>query len=226
MSTTTRILCTLTALALALTSPVSAQDPAPPCAMVEAVSPAITSPLGGEQITLEGFGFSSVGSVWVDGSFLPPNAWSVESDSQIVLIAPPATTLGSVPVTVICFGGIHSGELTYAVPPEPLLTGPEVFENGDDIALAWSAEPSHLAYLLLDTTGQVINAHGGAVVVYELLLPQGPTDLATGVGSLSVDQVTGLPIGMELFMQVVTVAPGGGAASIELSNILAMDVAG
>jgi hypothetical protein len=215
-------------LATCLSSEVFASDEPepPPCAGIQSVVPAQTSPLGGEQISLFGFGLSGVSAVWVDGDLLASSAWFAVSGSQLVFTAPPADALGDVTIQIACFGGFDTDKLTYVAPPAPVLLGPETFVNGEELALAWSAQPAQTAYLLLDTSGQTIDFHGQPVIVYQLLFPQAATDSQSGLGDLDLGSVMGLPVGLEVFIQIVTVAPGGGSATIQVSNILTMDVIG
>lgn len=191
----------------------------PPVPTVTLVTPFSCNALNGGTITVLGNNFTGATAVNVGTETLTAGEFTVVNVNTITFSAPNAPALGPNAVTVTNGGGTSNpGNLTYNETQPLLLIGPGFIGNGTNANYTWGGKANQITFLLMNLDGTTFNFKGTPMLNFILFVNMPNTD-AVGIGGLTAP-ISGVPVGVNIFTQIMTVAPPGTAINtVQLSNI-------
>lgn len=213
---------TALALTLSLVGAAHAFPPGPP-PVIDSITPGEVDVLLGGVISIHGDDLLTTSYIDVG----PDSFWSWElikvTKTLIQFEIPLGKALGPTPVAVWTSYGVATGSFSFVPNDPPALIGPTLIQNGKTHKWWTAGEPNQAAFLLVNLTGQTVPVFDHSLLAYDLLVPY-PQTIPTGVQTFEIP-VTGLPVGLQLWMQYVTLAPpGNDASTLKVSNLLPLTV--
>jgi thermitase len=195
--------------------------PAPPT--VANIQPSEVKAFLGGTITITGDNFFGVTEVNSGGVLLTGSDFTVEDENTITYIAPTATQLGVMEVTVTNTSGTSNPGTFNCVETDPPALSAGLFAGGgQDFTWAYGGGASDLFFLLVSTSNTTANYKGFPVLVTYVILQSGQLDVA-GIGELTVQVPTGLG-GTQFYSQVFTLddqnSNFGGASTVKQTLII------
>lgn len=192
----------------------------PPVPQITSLSGNTFNAFSPGSVTLTGLNFTGATIVTVGATqLLPVLGFVVINDTSIQANLPNAAALGSVGITVTTPNGTSNSQSITYIETQPLvLAGPLFLTNGGTASYSWGGKANQIALFNVATTNTSTIFNGQPFLLYLFSLPIGTTN-AAGLGSLSTP-VNGAPVGLNLFTQILTVAPPGtDLSTVQLSNI-------
>lgn len=199
--------------------------PTPPT--ISTVNPTSVQAFGPGIVTLTGTGFTGATAVTVNGVALAPfSGFQVASDTQLTFTPPAPTALGSVNVTVTNSAGTSAAKQITYTETQPLgLVGTPLIINGLPLSFAWGGKANQITFFNFSNTNTTTTFNGQPFLLYLATIPWVNTD-SMGLGSISTT-ITGVPAGLIIYSQVMTVSPPGtNPSTVQLSNIVSSQVIG